>query len=369
MNALFPVLALLALLGAHLLRLPARAGMLGSIAAFLAGLVMVAALIRLASGVTGIGRTTDFDRVVNSAVEQVHSDATPYILFTGASYSRNALDDRQLEVSLRALDRDYRVVNLSLEAASLLERDRHLDAFLDRAGRLPDAVFVEIAADFDFNAAQFFNNSKYSARGIEQFGPTESFWTLKGLAGGACSGLTGCAKDAVLLAGHAGLNLLNVGLVARGERPEAAGTLASYDPQSEPRERVDRIDRTAGLVDVTAAEARSGPQWASGFRALQRARLKARGVGVIGYYFPPVIDAEKRRYAQGLCLGELAGLPCIAPDDPVLLDALDREVWFDADHLLDAGARTYVRWLAVRLDASGALADRDEPIATGTSRQ
>ncbi|NBC19681.1 MAG: hypothetical protein GVY06_01315 [Alphaproteobacteria bacterium] len=355
MHPIFLALALLALFGVHLARVPARGGLAGVSAAFLTGLVATALLLRLALGGLGVGRTTDFDRVVNAAVAAAQDEDTPLILFAGASYSRNAIDDARLTRQLKARGHPHRVINLSLEAASMMERAAHLEQFMDRSGRVPDIVFIEVARDFDLRVAQFFGNSKFSVRGIEQFGPKVSFWTARGLLGGACQGMTGCVKDGAFLAAHSGLNLLNVGLAARGERAEAAGRLDGYDPQTEPREEIDLMDRAIGLSARPEARERSAPDWARAYRLAWRTRLEERGVRTVGYYFPPVIDPARRAYVSGLCDAELDGSACFAPQDAALLRALDAEVWFDAAHLLDPGAAVYTSWLAARLAESGLL--------------
>jgi len=360
-------LAGLALVGAHMLRLPARGGRIAAGAAFIAGLVASALIVKAIAGMAGIGRTTDFDRVVNRAVSIAHQDPAPLIVFSGASYSRNALDDERLTLALRTRGHDVRVINLSLEAASILERRAHIEAFMARSGRVPDLVFIEVAGHFDHHVAQFFGNSKFSMRGIEQFGLSETAWTGLGLVEGACPGLTGCIKDAALTASHFALNALNVGLIARGEPPAAAGQLASYDPQAEPREAVDPQVRSSGLGRRIEASPARGPQWARSVRTIQREQLARASVGAVGYYFPPVIDAGERAYLAGLCKGELAGFACFAPDDPALLAELDRAVWLDDSHLLDGGAAVYTRWLAEQLIASGVLetVTRDDGLRGG----
>ena len=359
MHPIFIALAVLVLFGAHLARLPARGGFWQASGAFLLGLVATAVMLRLVFGGIGLGRTTDFDRVVNAAIETARRDPAPLIVFTGASYSRNALDDERLTAALRARGHPHRAINLSLEAASMLEREAHLRAFVSRSGRVPDIVLIEVAEDFDRRVAQFFDNSKFSARGIEQFGPAETAWTLRGLAGGACPGISGCLKDAVFLGAHTGLNAANIGLGAKGQTPDKAGALASYDPQGEPREEIDLMDRGVGLTGRPEVSPLQGPTWARAFRETWRSRLAREGVDRVGYYFPPVIDAGLRAYAEGLCRGELSGHVCIAPQDEKLLSALDADVWFDRSHLLDPGAEIYTAWLADRLERSGILSGEE----------
>ncbi|MEM1151530.1 MAG: hypothetical protein AAGI03_13385 [Pseudomonadota bacterium] len=356
MNSLVLLLAGFGLLAVHLLRAPAVGRRGVAVVCFAMGLFASAFGIRALTDAAGVGRTTDFDRVVNHAVSLAVSEPdAPLVVFTGASYSRNALDDVRLTEQLRASSFPHRVINLSLEAASLPEREAHLTAFIERSGRVPDVVFVEVAAAFDYLPAQFFNNSKFSTRGIEQFDVRTSAWTSLGLLQGGCLSGTDCVLSLGLTGAHFGLNALNVGLVSKAEAPERAGDLAAYDPQTTPRIPTTDEERETGLRGGPDFRPSQGPLWIASLRAQLESDLKRRGVSHVGYYFPPVIDAQKRAYVDGLCLGELEGNPCIAPTDPVLLAALEGEVWFDPHHLLATGADTYTDWLAQQLISSGLL--------------
>ena len=166
-------------------------------------------MIKLVAGAAGLGRTTEFDGFVNRAVEIARQDDAPLIVFTGASFSRNAIDDERLTLALRERGYPHRVISLSIEAASIFERDAHLKEFIARSPRPPEIVFVEVSEPFDKRPAFFFENSKFSARGIEQFTPSVSLKTLKGLAGGNCAGAADCLKSAAL-----------VGRACRRELPE-----------------------------------------------------------------------------------------------------------------------------------------------------
>ncbi|MCI4646089.1 MAG: hypothetical protein MRY64_15010 [Hyphomonadaceae bacterium] len=356
MNLLVFIFAALVLVCAHLLRAARPTGRMGGVVAFVFGLTVSVVAVKLAVASMGLGRTTDFDRVVNHAAALAEAEPeAPLIVFTGASYSRNAIDDVALTAQLRAAGYPHRVINLSLEAASLAEREAHLDAFLLRVGRAPDMVFIEVAANFDHRPAQFFNNSKFSLRAIEQFDLRTSAWTGLGLMQGGCEGAGDCAKQAGLTGTHFGLNALNIGLVARGARPEEAGELSAYDPQFMPREPMEVDDRLGGLRAGPNYSPRPGPLWIASMRRQLDARLAERGVRETGYYFPPVIDAHERAYMDGLCLGELSHAPCLAPTDPALLAALEGDVWFDDSHLLAHGAEIYTRWLGEELAGLGLL--------------
>ncbi len=277
------IFAALGLVGAHVLRLPGKGGLVSSAASFGAGLILTAFLIRTIAGYAGIGRTTDFDGFVTRAAEiaQQTEDA-PLIIFTGASYSRNAIDDERLTLALSERGYPHRVLNLSLEAASMLERDTHLSAFMQRTGRAPDMVWIEIAQPFDTHPAYIFENSKFSARAIEQFHPGAALWTAYGLAGGNCYGAGDCVKQAGLLGLHSGMNWLNVGLVARGEVTNDVPGTQSFDGQSAPRVTFTDIQITDGLQAASDTTPIDGPQWARSFRAQQREALTKLGVRRIG---------------------------------------------------------------------------------------
>ena len=346
----------LALIAAHLLRLPKRGHVLGGALAFAVGLVGTAMVIKLVAGAVGLGRTTEFDGFVNRAIEIAKQDDAPLIVFTGASFSRNAIDDERLTLSLRERGYAHRVINLSLESASIFERDLHLKDFIARSPRPPEIVFVEVAEVFDKRPTFFFNNSKFSTRAIEQFTPSVSWKTAKGLAGGNCAGAADCVVQAGLLGMHSGLNFLNVGLLSQGELTKDVKPEPSFSALTEPRREMDHDDLRVQLATDPVVEAVEGGAWIKSARDEQRRRLQdENGVRAVGYYFPPVVEPSLRAYVSGLCLGELASFTCINGDDPELLRDLPPEIWADPYHMQDAGAATYIKWLTEELVISGIL--------------
>ena len=346
----------LALIGAHVLRLPRRTHVVGAIASFGVGLALTAMMIKVVAGAVGLGRTTEFDGFVNRAIEIAKQDDGPLIVFTGASFSRNALDDERLTLALRERGYPHRVINLSLESASIFERDAHLKDFIERSPRAPEIVFVEVAEEFDKRPTFFFNNSKFSTRAIEQFTPGVSWKTAKGLMGGGCAGAVDCGMQAGLLGAHTGLNALNIGLLSQGELTREVKPQSSFSALTEPRREMDHEDLRVQLATDPVVEKVEGDAWIKSARAEQRRRLQdENGVRTIGYYFPPVVEASLRAYVSGLCAGELASFTCINGDDPELLRDLPPEIWADPYHMQDAGAATYIKWLSDELIASGVL--------------
>jgi len=345
-----------ALILAHILRLPARGKWIGSGATFLIGLVGTAMVIKLVAGAVGMGRTTEYDSFVNRAIEVVKQDDAPYMVFIGASFSRNALDDERLTLALRERGYNFRAISLSIEAASLLERDAHLKDFLSRAPRPPEIVFVEVSENFDKRPTFFFNNSKFSARGIEQFTIPVTLKTLQGLADGGCRSVKDCGIKLALLGSHTGVNFLNVGLLSQGDITANVKPAPAYSGLTKPREDMHTDAVITGLATVPNVEPLHGWSWIKSERTTQRDRLLNQdGVRAVAYYYPPVTEPSVRAYASGLCLGELAGYTCIIGDDPELLKQLPPKVWADPGHLLDQGAAIYINWLADELIASGIL--------------
>ena len=313
---------------------------------FLVGLGLGAGGIRAVTNVAGVDRVTDYDAFVAHAAKLTTEDDAPVALFVGASFSRNAIDDEQLTEELRALGYPHRAINLSLEGASLQERQANLIAYLERSKRTPDVVFFCVAQEFDASSAYVFNVAKFSDRAIDQFTPSTAKWAAVGIASGACEGLVGCVKDTGLGAVHLGLNLMNVGLLSGGENHRTFEAKPSFDPQDEPRQELTDDDINTGLSQLVEVRPLTGPAWAQAFRAQQRGVLAKKGVRQVAYYSPPVISADQRAYAQSLCEGELAEFTCIASTNPQLLDGLKGQSWFDDKHLLARGAKVYTRWLA-----------------------
>ena len=346
-------LAGIGLLLAHGLKLPVSGSRIGAVSAFFIGLVASAFAIKALAASNGIGRTTDFDRFVNAAVAEATQDDAPLIVFTGASYSRNGIDPERLTLALRERGYPHRAVSLSIEAASILERDTHLEQFMTLSGRTPDIVFVEVAKDFDHRAAYMFGNSKFNARAIEQFDLTTTAWTSFGILGGACDGAKGCLMDSAYLGLHTALNVFNIGLIGGGEATKIVDAVPAYDPQSEPRSETEpklALERIEG-------DAIEGPQWVRSFRFQQRQRLQDQGVRAVAYYQPPALDPDARAYVDGLCAGELSESVCISPNDAQLMQRLNGEHWFDPSHLLDSGTAIYNAWLVNQIIASGLLED------------
>ncbi len=321
--------------------------------AFSLGLVITATAIGFGANKTGIVRDGPYAQIAAHALQTIENDPAPYILFVGASYSRNAIDDKALTRRLRARGYNQRVITFALEGASLQERDLRLRQFLRTAPRVPDTVFLEISERFDRNPAYGFEIAKFSERVIGQYNLRGTMWTLRGFMGTAPHEMVSLAKNAVLLGLHVPLNWFNVGFFNEATQLNHAPKMASYDPQTEPRREVSADDRSTGL---TLAKT-SLPEvfaWGETFRAGQRRMLRKAGIRNIAYYFPPVIDASERAYIQAVC-HRLTETLCIAPVDTAMLAALDAPVWFDEEHLLAPGAALYGQWLAGQMMSSGVL--------------
>ena len=344
-------LAGLGLVLAHGLKLPLAGSRFASISAFMVGLFATALAVKSLAATNHIGRTTDFDRFVQAAVIEATQDDAPLIVFTGASYSRNGIDPERLTLALRERGYPHRVVSLSIEAASILERDAHLNQFIELSGRVPDTVFIEVARDFDQRAAYMFGNSKFNMRAIEQFDLKRAAWTSFGILGGACEGAKGCLMDSAYVGLHASLNFFNVGLIGGGERIFDVNAVPAYDPQIEARAK----SQTELALKQEPVSIFQGPQWARSFRYQQQSHLHEKGVREVAYYQPPALDPTARAYMDGLCAGEFVEHACISPNDPNLMEQLNGDHWFDPSHLLDSGTAIYNAWLVDEIIASNVL--------------
>lgn len=337
---------------AYVLRRPPT-GFWRAALSFAGGLVIMAAVISFSTQNAGIVRNGPYAQIAANALQTINSDPAPYVLFVGASYSRNAIDDAAITRKLREQGYKQRIITFALEGASLQERDLRLRQFLHAAPRPPETVFLEVSARFDRNPAYGFEIAKFSERVIGQFNPRGTWWTVRGLLHGPKYGLVSFAKNTILLGLHVPLNWLNIGFFHDAVQMKNAQALASYDPQDTPRRAVTQDDRKNGLGKAKPANAHVYA-WGEQFRADQRAMLKTAGVRAVAYYFPPVIDPDERSYMQAICNRE-ADHVCIAPVDPAMLAALDGPVWFDEEHLLASGAAIYGQWLTSRVMASGVL--------------
>ena len=342
----FP-LGILALVLAAFLRAPQKGSAFRPVFFFLAGLIATAAGVRFLTQAFDIGRPTDFDYYVADAVRLTTAEPdAPVIVFSGASFSRNGLDDERMTMRLREKGLPHRVINLSLEGSSLQERHAALMRYLDQVKSPPDMVFLMVAPEFDLNSAYVFRVAKFSDRAIAQFTPEAAAWAALGMSAGVCEGVGTCAKNAVFGPLHLGMNVLNVGLLSGGRDLTELEPLKVYDARQDVREELSDEDIETGVLAEIAPEPKRGPHWASSFRMQQRIDLKSAGVTRIGYYMPPVIAADIRDYTASLCLGELADWPCIPPTDPELMAPLAGQIWFDPKHLKQDGAEHFTDWLA-----------------------
>lgn len=365
MYTILLALSCLALIGGHLIRLPNKSGLIGNILSFSAALLLTAIGIRAITNASDVGRVTQFDAFVNRAALIAENSEAPLIVFSGASFSRNAIDDDRLTYILREKGYPHQAINISLEAASLVERKMYLDALIARSSRAPDIMMLEVAQITDTRPTFIFNNSKFSSRAINQFNAEGVLWAAAGLLEDGCSGLVDCAKESVFLSAHGLVNVFNLGLVSQGKTLSREAPQMSYDGVFEAKEAIEGSDRQHGLTTQSPVSPRDAHNWARSLRAIQHRDMLAAGASKVGYYFPPVISSNTRAYVADICAGELASYTCIAPTDSALLAALNADVWLDQEHLLDDGAAIYVAWLADQLIASGIL-DEAAPQQEGT---
>lgn len=352
------IAAVLALLLAKLLRAPEKSRRVLNLIWFSSAFILTVFTIRVFSEHAGITRPTTYDQFVTHAALQAREEPeTPLVLFVGASFSRNAVDDEALTRDLRAAGYPHRVINLSLEGASLQERDAAIWDFMRTSRIAPDVVFLEVADEYDRDPAYVFTVAKFSDRAIEQFDPDAVYWSMKGLSQGQCDGLATCGKNWALLQIHAFMNWTNLGLLATGTPLKEIAPSPAFDPQDKPRESfsLGTQEIASALSAPAEIEPEAGPSWARLFRMDQRRRLEMAGVRRVAYYYPPVLSGESRQYVARLCAGELSDYPCIAPVDQRLLQQLAGDVWLDERHLLRDGAEVYTDWLAVQIERWGAL--------------
>ncbi len=355
MPILLFLVGVVALIVAILMRAPKKGSAFLGMVSFVIGLAVSALGISYLTRSFDVQRTTDFDNFVAQGLDVTQKSDAPIALFLGASLSRNAIDDALLTELLREKGYPHQVINLSLQGSSLQERNKALQEYLKRAPRAPDVVFLSVVQEFDELSAYVFKVAKFSDRAIDQFDLPAAQWAGLGIVGGSCYGAVGCVKDVVLGGIHLGLNSLNVGLLSSGEAFEDVESLPAYDPQTKPRQNQTDQEIIEGLSVILPVEARDGPHWAMSFRAMQRDQITNAGVRKINYYAPPVVDAGVRAYTQNICAGELIDFVCISSNEAQLLDQLKTQLWFDPEHLLVDGAEIYTRWLATKIDESGAL--------------
>ncbi len=332
-----------------------RGGLVRSAVAFVLGLSLTAAGVKAAGHALALYPDDELARFAAHALE--HSDERPTILMWGTSMARNAIDDELVTETLTAAGYDVRVISVSLEGASVQERDLHLRQFLRAADSAPAAVLMEVSLRTDDRPTFVFDVSKFSARAIKQFGPRGTYWALRGFLSDWRPGLVQWGYQGALLGVHAGLNHLNVGYLRNARPLQDVTPSRAFDGL--PGLRVETLtaeEVVAGLAE-NADSPMAPPRWARAFRADQRAMLTQAGVERVGYFMPPVVPADQRAYAAAVCAEEPQAL-CIAPDDAALSASLaDIGFWADERHLTEIGAQTYSLWLAERLIEVGLVGE------------
>ncbi len=346
---LIVALVLLALVTGVLRAVP-RGGLIGSAAAFLAGLVVVAAGIKTAAHVFALYPDDQLARFAAHAIET--DDGRPTIMLWGTSMSRNAIDDDLLTETLNARGYDVRAVSVSIEGASLFERDNHIRQYM-RAHRAPEVMLLEIAAPTDETPSYVFDISKFSNRTISQLGPRQSVWFAIGFLRDWRPGIVRWGYHAGVGGLHAGLNWLNVGQLRTLNHIENIESERAFEPLEEQREDIDAEIVAEGLSARDAEPTFDPPQWAVDFREAQRSYLRGLGIEHIHYYIPAVVPADRRAYFEVACERQGDAL-CLSSEDDALLSRLnDPDLWSDYRHVHPEGARIYTLWLADRLIEEG----------------
>ena len=318
----------------------------------------------LAAGILAINLTTSAlhasrDSELRAFEKYAWRNADPskaQVLVIGSSLTALGVDNDLITRDLKAKGYPVQVLNLAKVGTMMISQDDELDEYLARAKKIPEFVFIEVGPEYWTDTGAIGPSDAYTSNaiadhGIDQFAsraksiaaypgsPAQKFneyWDLASytLFNAFDFGLSG------QLATDDQVRARNGFLVRQTRRHHVTVTKAE----------VDEVVKPAGLLFKTGPLPES-LRFVLGFRRMQIAKLKARGVKVVGFFQPEVPSLVVREYGLQVC-HELQGVPCIIADDPVLQRKLDNPaMWYDRLHLLRPGAEIYSEWLAGKFAA------------------
>jgi hypothetical protein len=281
------------------------------------------------------------------------------IFFEGSSYSARGLDGAMFgRLVGKKLNRNTRVVQMTLDGANHFERSWVLDTVLSRLdeeqwARLRSkhvTLMSEIQRGYDFDPLNGFIRNQGTLRTYAYMTPLNAVDGLR-----AVSSLGGLAvtSTAVLfphVATHVLINAFSIGMAERGITFEEVAPAAGYQPLA----RSKRGFRFGGMRDVLAEARNPGvnglapPSWLDQVKLPRYRRIFSGALDDVGYYAVVSTESADLEYAEAFCRHHREEL-CLTYGDGALIRKLDRRSdWNDARHMRKSGAVKFTRWFARR---------------------
>lgn len=288
-------------------------------------------------------------KVVKYAASELGRAREPLVLvFDGGSYVLNGVDVGFVLEELHAAGVRAEAVRIAAGAANHFDRYRMQQQVVERLGQKQPGqrwiYLTEVSEGYDTNPLTQFTDNLDTDR-------TYHYVTLSNALAmaGAVSSRGVRVPEAWRwdLTRHAAVNAFNAGALSRLV-PEAG--LESGGGRVNDRTRANfRFRGLAEEIAVTHKRVRGEIlPWLSRIREPRSKQLWQDYASELVYFGVPSTSVDHLTYARSFC--RASKQPCIAPDDPVLLAALDgARFWRDQSHMTRKGAAIYSHWLAQQL--------------------
>jgi len=278
------------------------------------------------------------------------------IFVDGGSYGARGLNGPRLGKQLtRLAGKPVGVVQLTLAGANHFERHAIMKSLFDNLA--PSEVqalkarhvvlLLEINQGYDANPLAQVNEKNYfSERLYGYLTPVNTWYAIKAMRD--VSGEVDWKKSAVVAA-HAFMNFLNVGVRSRMTNIDDIGSRPGFAPLRSSSEfafssLMPVLDQARGI------KVPAGKAWIDTIRTPRLLATMRGVVDRVAYYAPPNSSASYLAYARAFCRSH-AGEACVDYGDARLLRSIDRKnFWYDKGHLLAKGAVRYTDWLARKLN-------------------
>jgi len=332
--------------------------------ALMVGWVLIAVIaIRLWASRAEYSPNTEPSRVVSYGVTKLRNalqKRTPNLLvIEGGSYAARGIDPDVLSRQLRELGYRTDVVQLALGAANHFERHTMFSDLLRRKelsglAKHSNLVFLaEAQVDYDAKPLAQLQENSDTHRAYHYLTPINGWLALWSLwQGGGHLGTLSYPKWTVFR--HTLVNAFNVGL---------SDSLVPWK-KIKPRSGYVKGGREAGYEFRGLSKVRqaaTGPlprqddrPWVFDVRERRLQQLFGNRIDHWVYFGVPATVSRQTQWLRSFC--STTQRPCIAANDPKLLENLDSaKMWHNRGHLSSKGASLYSIWLAERLAEMGVL--------------
>lgn len=283
------------------------------------------------------------------------------VVVEGGSYASRAVHPLLLRRTLKKLGYRAEVVQVSLSAANHFERFQLQDDILRYSGFLQQprkrqhvVLLSEVQYNYDRTPLAQFMENLDTDRTYYYVSPATVWFGLRALYS---EGVRSEEVSLWELLRHGMVNGFNVGISSRFG-PWRRNTALTGHQRNTARRRgeVKNLRRLIAAATRPLTETTPLP-W---LWSIREARLRDLWGGSLDEWVSYGIPTRQPNYIEWTreyCKG--SSEPCIAVDDPALLEALGKgSKWYDWGHLSSQGAEIYTKWLAGRLVATGVLVKR-----------